>query len=185
MALVGVLFSILMCSNERWVYTEAQGLVEVDLSAILGLFVIVHCCRPLYVVSWGYVTLLKVVPSPLPSWFRCVHWVNTNQEVNPVFGNNILKNSSGCSPVPCHPFPPLSSPACALGSLLLPWQSQHSSQQYTCLDHLFFFLSYFHPQTHTPQAYFVLRVQSEGQQQYHLELLRNAKWSAPTLDLLN
>ena len=98
-------------------YTEAQGLVEVDLSPILDLFVIVHCCRPLYVVSLGYVTLLKVVPSPLPSWFRCVHWVNTHHEVNPVFGNNTLKNSSGCPLVPCHPFSLTSLPTCALSEM--------------------------------------------------------------------
>ena len=35
MAPVGVSFSMLMCYNE---YTETQGLVEVDLSAILDLF---------------------------------------------------------------------------------------------------------------------------------------------------
>ena len=113
----------------QWACTEAQGLVEVDLSPILDLFVIVHCCRPLYVVSLGYVTLLKVVPSPLPSWFSCVHWVNTHHEVNPVFGNNTLKNSSGCPLVPCHPFSLTSLPTCALGSLLPPQQSQHHSQQ--------------------------------------------------------
>ena len=35
---VGVSFSLLMCYNELMCYTEAQGLVEVDSSAILDLF---------------------------------------------------------------------------------------------------------------------------------------------------
>ena len=44
-------------------YTEAQGLVEVDLSAILDP-------SSVYVVSLDFVILSEVVPCPLPSCFK-------------------------------------------------------------------------------------------------------------------
>ena len=50
-------------------YTEAQGLVEVDLSAILDP-------SSVYVVSLGHVILSKDVPCPPFFLFQCeeVHW---------------------------------------------------------------------------------------------------------------
>ena len=49
----------------HWAYTETQDVAEVDSPAILDLFGFNHL-RHIY----GYVTLLKIVPCPLPSCFR-------------------------------------------------------------------------------------------------------------------
>ena len=55
LALAGVSFSLLMCYHEH--ILRAQGLEEVDLSAILD---------PVYVVSYGHVILSKLGPAPFP-----------------------------------------------------------------------------------------------------------------------
>ena len=62
MALEGVSLSLLMCYSER--YTEAQGVVEVSLFAILDLF-----GSNLIVVSSGCIILLKFMLCPRPSCF--------------------------------------------------------------------------------------------------------------------
>ena len=62
----GASYSLLMLYDA---YTEAQGLVEVDLSAILDP-------SSVYVVSLGHVILSKDVPCPPFFLFQCeeVHW---------------------------------------------------------------------------------------------------------------
>ena len=62
MAPEGVSLSLLMCYSEP--YTEAQGVVEVSLLAILDLF-----GSNLIVTSSGCVILLKFMLCPLPSCF--------------------------------------------------------------------------------------------------------------------
>lgn len=59
---VDISLSLMMCYNES--ILRLKDLVEVDLSTILDLLGSNH-----YVVSSGYVTLVKFVPCPLPSSF--------------------------------------------------------------------------------------------------------------------
>ena len=62
LALAGVSFSLLMCYHEH--ILRAQGLEEVDLSAILDPFGPI--LDPVYVVSYGHVILSKLGPAPFP-----------------------------------------------------------------------------------------------------------------------
>jgi len=62
LGLTGVSFSLLMCYHEH--VLRAQGLVEVDSSAVLDTFGPI--LDPVYAVSYGRVILSKLCPAPSP-----------------------------------------------------------------------------------------------------------------------